>query len=702
MLRLAPIFFVSVLSFALHIVTTAEREIDGAKVTFEEVDGRYSRALKVVRDGETLTVLVPGAEPTLVTNGREIFKLDFHYRKSGSLAIGKGGTVLIREGQKVEPTEVKDRSIRAQLNVHLLSLPMKDRPGELVDVEQFLLDVIRDSEKPVVPLGITAGSTILQGTEKYTVFGQERYPGLLGKGDELFYFDVAAGTISPLRITRRPPQLLIGNGKGHSAAPAPAQLAFFRKTADAPDGIKAETFPLLQKILSAGGKEFSFDINRGVQPSFLTRGDLTDEKGNPLDREQVYLRALNFAMNLIGKNPKAAPVTTRSLGGGKFIAEVSPFIGAEKVARIASLNPYACSVGDLPIIRLDWLLSVLQEDETYRVLADIPASLVALENELGVKAGLQPHTNENQNVGIPVSGVAVAVRALNRQAQKKRGGLGFYQSFDAASDKQGLLVNPDADFSKNPSGFQHDVGEFIYLKPNHYEAFAIYKAVPPNSPNFGAKLPAATDSLVSDSETPFGPFVHNPRSCLECHSAGMRSPDEGTVASPREWMLSEEAFAMDKQAKKRYSSYAEYKAAVERFFGDVTQFLKDAEADKQSFRQALIDSKGFIKKGKGKEPEAPLGRFFRSYHENVDLNQAARELGTNPEALRKVIEAAGPFRVDEAPVTGGEKTVRNVAFDRGRDSFPRKDFEAVYCQLKAKLEEAGGSAAGPTATPSGH
>jgi len=682
-------------AYGIKTITFAERDVDGTKVFFEVVDGLHYRATKITHGEETLTVLVPGFQPLMATDGKKFFEIDSNFRKlPSSFTIEEGGKLMMEEnavpGKK---QEILGRNVLAQVNQYLLSKPVSQRPGKLIDVEQFLLKQVRDAETPVHSLGIFSGASLVQGADQYLILGNQRYSGLLIRDGAFYYYDASTESVSNILMDAQNRIKLKKVGKENEApllAPLEAETALFRRAMDTwPESspeVRAFYLPFVKSKLLKGGKAIKIDWGHGVTPSSFGRDTYLDEKGRTLDKKDLQLRALNYALNFIGSNPKAKPVPFEKSGPNQILANVSDFMGAEKVARLSAANPYACSLSDHQALRLDWLLSHLQKDRTYREMADIPDTLANLERTLGVTASPQPHSEDNQNVGIPVSGVALSIRALNRQPQKNVEGRPFYQSFDFAVDKAGVLLNANADFARHPSGFQHNVGEFIYLRKNAYQAFAIYNAVPPGSPGEGESLPAATDSLVLDKESSFGPFVHNPRSCVQCHAGGMRSPLDQTPADPKEWMLSEEKFQADAEVKKRFGTYEKYKAAVEKYFGDAAKFLEDATKDRKSFRQALEDSSAFVTEKNGEEPISLLSKYFAAYDSNVSLDQAARELDTSPPTLRRFLERNGPFRIDRLG-EGGKKEVYNIRMNALDGHFTRAEFELIFCEIKAGLKE---------------
>lgn len=679
--------------YALRIVKLPDGK---GELHFEERNGKEA-LVKVVRDQKTYSLLAPDGEPPLALDGDRFVELGGHnYAPNREWLISPTGKLSQnKDGKPYRPINGYDleeeRKVRTQLQRYLFSLPREQRLINLSGTEQFLLDNIAIAENSTLSPGITSGARVgkLEDQRGYLVAGEKRYPGILSRGNKAYYWGDDKNRI--YEILQNKSTLAIKdteqrNPRKEEPIPKLGHQAYTLFVLDQWDDFdlseKKNLLPVIAKGLDNNGTTIEMSFDEGTFPKDLASVALVDDLKRPLTQEGIQTRAISYALNFIGKNPVATPPGVVKKGNKRTI-DVTPFLSVEKLGRLLRRNPYACSPSEIGHVRLDWFLSHIQKDDVYREVMSIPPTLGGAVNEYGIQGEFAPLSKDNLNVGIDISAVANGARVANLQPQKKKNGKPFYQTFDFATDLKGNLQNKNSDFKRHPSGFPHTAGEYIFGKQNDYLGFVVYrpkKDAPVLSPEGklgfvsleGETLFAAPDSVITDSETKFGPFIHNPRSCLHCHENGLRSASDLTPGDPDSWMVSEKDFENEEALKKEWKTYAAYTDAIKKHFGKAETFVKEAAKHTQSYHAAVKKSGAFVSRD-GETLVGLLPHFFFEYHKKLTLEQAAKELGTDVASLQKALDSS--VRTD----------VGRFSYNRQEGLIDRLDFEQAFCDIKRTI-----------------
>ena len=165
------------------------------------------------------------------------------------------------------------------------------------------------------------------------------------------------------------------------------------------------------------------------------------------------------------------------------------------------------SGSQLPYLRADWFVANACLPPLYHDILALPASVQDLERQLGIDASRD--LSEEKNVaraGIRASGVSQNNRILERHVSSHGA---YWKSFDfrGSTDDQNIFRDP---LRFNPAG-----NEIIFNLPNGLQAYFLADAR-------GNRLNQAPINIVADRNNPDDPVIHNGRSCMSCHFAGMQ------------------------------------------------------------------------------------------------------------------------------------------------------------------------------------
>jgi hypothetical protein len=161
----------------------------------------------------------------------------------------------------------------------------------------------------------------------------------------------------------------------------------------------------------------------------------------------------------------------------------------------------------LPYVRADWFAANASVPPLYHEILGLPRTAQELERKLGIDAGRDLEEEKNvARAGLRSSGVSQNNRVLERHVSPHGA---YWKSFDFRSnlDDQNIFKDP---LRLNPAG-----GEVIFNLPNGLQAYFLIDA-------FGRRIDEAPIAIVADRNNVDDPVIHNGRSCMSCHYAGIQ------------------------------------------------------------------------------------------------------------------------------------------------------------------------------------
>jgi hypothetical protein len=295
-------------------------------------------------------------------------------------------------------------------------------------------------------------------------------------------------------------------------------------------------------------------------------------------------------------------------------------------------------------IRADWFAFVASRPGMYEKLLKLPKTFQELAKQQNVDVAANIKRFVAQRAGFQKSGVSANNRLIERHPSKNGY---FWTSYDFAGNrgKQSLFAFPTG--PGGATGFTHDGGETIFSLPNGFQAYYLNDAK-------GAALAKGPVNVVSDPENPRDPSVVNGISCMRCHDQGMRRAKDDI---------------RDAVVNSRTQS-KEIRDQVEALYPPAEKMDRLLENDTKRFQSAM--------KRAGLNPSLKLNgtemtfALSRAYEEDVDINQAASELG-----LKKAQFLLATQEADKRFKT----LVRRLAVG----AVPRDDFEVSFKDLAKEV-----------------
>jgi hypothetical protein len=283
-------------------------------------------------------------------------------------------------------------------------------------------------------------------------------------------------------------------------------------------------------------------------------------------------------------------------------------------------NPYAFVLEDddadilrtltqtqIPFQSADWFVDVATRAPLYHDMLDTPASLGELEDILDIDIADNIGNQEVDRAGFLDSGVSVRNRVIERHQLPTASTQALWIAYDFAGDggRENIFTNP--------LDFQFDAAEMFYSLPNGLHAYMVIDGA-------GRRLDAQPNSIVVDPRQPDN-VVTNGISCISCHNNGMKSATDEL----REFVDSSSDFNNDD---------AELVADLHPQNDDFADII---ERDGRNYLSALAE----LSPPADSNAE-PIIEVFDRFEANVDLDQAAAELGIEPKALLSSLGQLNP------------------------------------------------------------
>ncbi len=234
---------------------------------------------------------------------------------------------------------------------------------------------------------------------------------------------------------------------------------------------------------------------------------------------------------VVRKNPYAVTYHGNS---GHFDPNVRKL--ADQIMALPGMRNSLDVRSEVLLLRADWFIAQAMSPPIYHQLLDLPETLEALEQRLGVHRAEDFQHNRLRRGGVIHSGVSAQNRLLDRHPSLT----GFYWlSYDFAPEDRPtqpvqrapgktnlkryplgpqLTQHPEANvFFAAGVGFEHDGGEAIFSLPNGLHSYMI-------ADGRGRRLDVAPVSIVVDKlnrDRSQHQAVVNGLSCVRCHKAGI-------------------------------------------------------------------------------------------------------------------------------------------------------------------------------------
>jgi len=290
------------------------------------------------------------------------------------------------------------------------------------------------------------------------------------------------------------------------------------------------------------------------------------------------------------------------------------------------------SGAEIPYIRADWFMANASIAPLYHNILCLPNTVTELEKLLGVD--VSRNLQEERNIiraGLRSSGVSQNNRIVERHGSNYGA---YWRSYDFSSslDSQNIFSSP---LTMTSAG-----GEMIFNLPNGMQAYFL-------ADNHGKRLDVAPVAIVSDRSSPESPIIHNGRSCMSCHFAGMKYFRDDMRATLEAELNS---------ASRNTNRYFTLEKALAIY---PTQDTLDnlLEQDQDRFRQAIEKTGSKLSPNIQSEPINALARRFEA---ELSLPLAAAEAGLEKEEFLARVRASSRL----SSLGYSQLVVANGAFKR--------------------------------------
>jgi hypothetical protein len=295
---------------------------------------------------------------------------------------------------------------------------------------------------------------------------------------------------------------------------------------------------------------------------------------------------------------------------------------------ILFLNPYGVHYGGederlcreaaetrLPHVRADWFVFAASRPPLYHDVLQLPKTDGELEKLLQVDVAENIRQERVARAGFNGSGVSRNNRLIERHESTYGA---YWKSYDFSGNaaRKNLFAHPLGPGDDDDS-FQHDGGELIFNLPNGLQAYLLVDAQ-------GNRIDKGPPEIVSDPKQGDRRVV-NGVSCMSCHARGMI----------------DKADQVREHVKKNSDSFTkEELGAVLAIYPAKDNFTQLLREDAGRFKKAVEQTGAPLSVT---EPVAALAQRFEA---EVDLKQAAAELGLKPdEFLARLEKHAGLARL---------------------------------------------------------
>ena len=301
---------------------------------------------------------------------------------------------------------------------------------------------------------------------------------------------------------------------------------------------------------------------------------------------------------------------------------------------------------EVPIVRADWFVASASRPPLYHTLAQIPSTDERLETLLRVDVEENIKAQKVVRLGFARSGVSQNNRLLERHESIFGA---YWKSYDFAGNtgRRNLFDHPLGP-GNIATSFEHDGGEIIFQLPNGMLAYMLTDAE-------GRRIERGPIEIVSDPKQPDRRVV-NGVSCMSCHYGGfIQKSDE-----------------IRRHVVANVSAYRNTDEILGLYLEDETS-KQLIEKDTQGYLQALRSEEiGIDHPTRAGEP---IVLIANRYHNELDLKQAAAEMGMSSQALLAELNRLNDTAVDR---TVGALKIRGGV-------IKREIFDQVFLNLAERI-----------------
>jgi hypothetical protein len=277
---------------------------------------------------------------------------------------------------------------------------------------------------------------------------------------------------------------------------------------------------------------------------------------------------------------------------------------------VAFEGPAAEGASQLSGARVPWLMAddfvaTVSTGDVYYELLQVPASLNALQSNLGIATG--DPALEFHRAGFADSGHSFYPRLVERYGAAQGG---VWQVLDFADAERGNAI-----FSA-PLSIEADATSLIFALPNGLWGYAFTDGAGQRTPVSSLPTSALGDPSQSDG------LIRNAASCFGCHNAGLLpfrdQMRERLPALPPETLGPDEL------------------ASALATFPEPSVLERLSESDDERYHRALLAA------GLPAGIEDPISRVHHGFWDEIGLRQAAGELFVEPDVLQRALSRLPP------------------------------------------------------------
>lgn len=323
------------------------------------------------------------------------------------------------------------------------------------------------------------------------------------------------------------------------------------------------------------------------------------------------------------------------LNDWKKVVEVYPYglkpAQNPEAATAANIEQQMGVRGDgFPYMRADWFVTTALRPPLYHDLVEIPETMEALDQKLGVNRQQDFLNRQLLRAGVVKSGVSAQNRLVDRHDTGTGGSAWYSYDFRKGAAKSNLTRFPLGPlFENNPfkeQAFEHAGSEIIYRLPNGLHGYMLIEnTTGADNKSSGKRIDKGPVDIVWDKkETSGTPEIVNGLSCMACHIKGL-IPFEDDIAEGLAVFGNDEVQALalfggnsDAIRKRKLSRELEadtqdYLRNLDRAIGDM---LRGPDEQSIPFEQLISEKYA-----------DPVGVVARYYDRDLDMPRVAIELG---------------------------------------------------------------------------
>ena len=299
-------------------------------------------------------------------------------------------------------------------------------------------------------------------------------------------------------------------------------------------------------------------------------------------------------------------------------------------------------------IRADWFVAHATRPPLYHTLTKIPDHLDTLLDRVGVDIERNFQLSTSRRAGLFESGVSGQNRMIEYHSSTN-GTFWISYDFDQNNGRGNLARFPlgpkfeGNDF--NDFAFEHAGGEIIFNLPNGLHAYMLIDGQ-------GNRIDAGPVNIVWDVKNISGsPLIVNGLSCISCHKRGMIGLDDfvrdgSAMQAPKARRKVQELYPAEEELDDALrTSEEKYMQQLWRTIAKPLELTPDQ-------RDQLADY------------EEPISRVTQLYHQNIDLETAACELGlSDQEQLRNQVFTGRLVDLGLGPLALPGGTIKRAFWD---------------------------------------